>query len=216
MSRKERETELRRNIIIEAAEKLILTKGYDNTTMDEIAEESEFSKGSLYNYFKNKDEIYLAIATNAYELINDYTQKFIAEKKTGIEQLMAIGYGYYEFSKKYPKYANIFHDVGQKVPGIRDKPKDDLTPIEAKYLRKTEDYRKIFSKIMTMAVTKKLIRSDINPYVLGMLLGTIATNVVKEILEHKKEFKKLNIEIDNVINQLFDLVANGLRPREKQ
>ena len=47
-------------------------------------------------------------------------------KPLGIEQLKAIGYAYYEFSKEYPQYANIFHDVGQKIPGIHDKEKKEL------------------------------------------------------------------------------------------
>ena len=68
-SRKERETELRRQIIIEAAEKLFLSEGYENTTMDEIARLSEYSKGTLYKYFKSKDELYLAIGIKTYELI---------------------------------------------------------------------------------------------------------------------------------------------------
>ena len=40
ISRKERETQLRRQIILEAAEKMFLSEGYEETTMDEIANES--------------------------------------------------------------------------------------------------------------------------------------------------------------------------------
>jgi TetR/AcrR family transcriptional regulator len=45
--RKEREKEQRRNAIIDAAEKIFFTKGMDNSTMDDVAEEAELSKGTL-------------------------------------------------------------------------------------------------------------------------------------------------------------------------
>ncbi|MFX1452616.1 MAG: TetR/AcrR family transcriptional regulator, partial [Promethearchaeota archaeon] len=53
--RREREKEQRREDIIDAAEKLFLTQGFENTTMKQIANEAEYSKGTLYNYYKSKD-----------------------------------------------------------------------------------------------------------------------------------------------------------------
>ncbi len=43
--------------IIKAAWKLFYDQGYDNTTVDEIIEESGTSKGSFYHYFKGKDSL---------------------------------------------------------------------------------------------------------------------------------------------------------------
>jgi len=52
----------RRNInktdIIDAAERLFFSKGYNNSTMDEVAKESGFTKRTLYSYFTSKEEIY--------------------------------------------------------------------------------------------------------------------------------------------------------------
>ncbi len=56
--RREREKEKRRNDIIDVAEKLIFSKGYENVTMDDIARETELARGTLYLYFKNKDGAY--------------------------------------------------------------------------------------------------------------------------------------------------------------
>ncbi|XWN53644.1 TetR/AcrR family transcriptional regulator [Anoxybacillus flavithermus] len=59
MSRKEQ--------IIEVAMKLFAEKGYHATTMQEIAEHSQLAKGSLYNYFKSKEEIVLSIFQYHYD-----------------------------------------------------------------------------------------------------------------------------------------------------
>ena len=48
----------RRAQIIEAALSCFTRKGYNNTTMDDIATESSLSKGSLYWYFKSKDDLF--------------------------------------------------------------------------------------------------------------------------------------------------------------
>ena len=45
------------NIIMTSAMYLFATKGYDSTTLDEIAKDSGCSHGLLYHYFKNKNFI---------------------------------------------------------------------------------------------------------------------------------------------------------------
>ncbi|MBI4620817.1 MAG: TetR/AcrR family transcriptional regulator [Desulfobacterales bacterium] len=57
-SRKEREYQARRSDILDAAERLFASKGFHNTTMAEIAQESEFAIGTLYQFFKNKEDLY--------------------------------------------------------------------------------------------------------------------------------------------------------------
>jgi AcrR family transcriptional regulator len=66
-TRKEREREFKKQEILKAAIRIFATKGYDHATLEEIAEASEFGKGTLYNYFQNKQEIYNAILTNIFQ-----------------------------------------------------------------------------------------------------------------------------------------------------
>lgn len=52
-----RKADLRRATLIEAADKLFTEKGYEATTMDEIAAAAGFAKGTLYHYFANKADL---------------------------------------------------------------------------------------------------------------------------------------------------------------
>jgi len=61
ISRKERETKRQRFEIIEAAERIFAKKGYHNTSMNDIAKESEFSVGFLYKIFASKEELYSSL-----------------------------------------------------------------------------------------------------------------------------------------------------------
>lgn len=67
LPRKEREKIFRKNEIMEAATKLFAEKGYDYTTLDEIAEKAEFGKGTIYNYFKSKEDIFNLIIEEIFE-----------------------------------------------------------------------------------------------------------------------------------------------------
>ncbi len=57
-SRKEREREFHRRFILERAVSLFAEHGFEATTMDMIAEAAEVSKGTVYNYFSNKQELF--------------------------------------------------------------------------------------------------------------------------------------------------------------
>ena len=68
---REQEKLERRAAIMDAAERVFLARGVGNATMDQIAKAVRLSKGTLYLYFKNKGDLYLAIATRALRELND-------------------------------------------------------------------------------------------------------------------------------------------------
>jgi len=61
LSRKEREKHARQQEILKAARELFASKGYHNTTLEEIAHHAEFGKGTIYNYFNSKEELFYGI-----------------------------------------------------------------------------------------------------------------------------------------------------------
>lgn len=75
-SRRHRERSARRQAILSAAIAVFGEKGFAEATMDEIAERAEFGKGTLYNYFEDKQALLLATFESAYDglvaLVEDY------------------------------------------------------------------------------------------------------------------------------------------------
>ena len=214
ISRKQRETDLRKKNIIEAAEKLFLANGYEDTTMSQIANEAEFSKGTLYNYFKSKDDLYLAIGTKAYEIIIDYTKYFVESKDPGVDQLKAVGYAYYEFTKNYPDYAHIFHDIVIKLPNVAQKAKDNLTVNEKEYLNRSEAYGEQFRDVIIKAIKTRSIRSDKDPLLIGFTLFMMTSGIMKELEQYQKTLETMEFDGDDIIDFVFEMIAEGLKPRE--
>lgn len=73
LSRKDREKFTRQQEILHAARELFIHKGYHETTLEEIAHQAEFGKGTIYNYFVSKEELFYGIinqlADETFELI---------------------------------------------------------------------------------------------------------------------------------------------------
>ncbi len=60
--RRLREKERRRQLILIAAKRVFSEKGFSKSTMENIASEAELSLGTLYQYFKNKEELYASLS----------------------------------------------------------------------------------------------------------------------------------------------------------
>lgn len=79
--------EKKRQDILQSAHACFAKKGFEASTVDDIVSHSGLSKGAIYNYFKSKDEIYLALMQGQ---TNDSGKKFtkaIAERKSAIDKL---------------------------------------------------------------------------------------------------------------------------------
>jgi AcrR family transcriptional regulator len=89
--RKHREKELRRQQIMVAAKKLFASKGFSRATIEEIAKEAELSPGTLYLYFKNKDELFAGLSVKILRYLIARLEKLCLEKGlTSYQRLSAL------------------------------------------------------------------------------------------------------------------------------
>ena len=96
--RREKERESRRSAILKAARKLFFDRGFKSVTVDNIAAKAEVSKGSVYLYFKSKEEIYTQILINdSIATFEDFKIKFSARETPAADLLL-------EFSDHYINY----------------------------------------------------------------------------------------------------------------
>ncbi len=90
LGRKEREFQLRRAEIMTAAMRLFANQGFHRTTMSEIAKEAEFSTGSLYNFFKSKEELYFTLLREEIEKLELRIREQRAKARGPREDLEAV------------------------------------------------------------------------------------------------------------------------------
>ena len=88
--RKQREYEARRQEILAAAECLFSKNGFFKTSMAEIATAAQFAMGTVYRFFKSKEEIYISIVEAKVEELAELLDKAIAKEKSSSDKLNAF------------------------------------------------------------------------------------------------------------------------------
>jgi AcrR family transcriptional regulator len=90
IKRKEREKEARREAILDAAVRLFSRQGNYDPTLDEIAAEAELSKGTIYNYFKDKHYLFAALLLRCHDKVQRHMEKVVADNQTLLELTRAV------------------------------------------------------------------------------------------------------------------------------
>ena len=88
--RREQNKQQCRARILKASRQLFRSKGFDETTMEDVAAGAEVSKATLYNYFASKDSLLLGIAEAALEEIRVLIATQLCEEPDAVEKLRRV------------------------------------------------------------------------------------------------------------------------------
>ena len=106
IQRRQREKENIRSRILEQARLLFFEKGYDNASIRSIAERIEYSVGTIYLHFKDKDSIFHALQLEGFGLLMAKMQ-VLESVEHPFERLKAMGTIYLDFAKKNPELYDL-------------------------------------------------------------------------------------------------------------
>lgn len=98
-ARKQREKQEMRRMILDAAKEIFLVKGFKSTSIRNIAERIEYSPGTIYLYFKDKDEIFHALHEEGFAKMLGMMQP-LQHVADPVERLIAMGKVYMDFAYK--------------------------------------------------------------------------------------------------------------------
>jgi len=127
LDRKEREHLTHRQEILSVAEKLFAAKGFFPTTMSQIAQKAEFGTGTLYKYFKSKEDLYFTLIDEKTDEINRLVKAELSKKipvKERVERVLRLQFEFIEenrdFFRIYISERNRFEwtvkeDLGRRI-----------------------------------------------------------------------------------------------------
>lgn len=101
--RKEREREGVKDLILSAAREIFLKEGYENTSIRKIASAIEYSPGIIYNHFKDKNDLLLALHDKAFECKIEALFLSVQNMPDPLERLQATGRGYIQYGIDNPQ-----------------------------------------------------------------------------------------------------------------
>lgn len=109
--KKEKKTEITKEKIIAAAIEEFGTKGYINSSLNNICNNFKISKGLIYHNFKNKDDLYLVCARRCFLEVTEYLKAQNIE--SDLHRYMELRL---KFFSEYPLYARIFFEAILQTP----------------------------------------------------------------------------------------------------
>ena len=101
--RKERERDAVKDLILSAAREIFLAEGYENTSIRKIATKIEYSPGIIYNHFKDKNDLLLALHDKAFECKIEALFLSVQNMPNPLERLKATGRGYIQYGIDNPQ-----------------------------------------------------------------------------------------------------------------
>jgi len=204
LSRKEREEAFRRDLVLDAAEALFGEKGFDGTTVSDIAERAELAKGSLYHLFESKQEIVNAIVNRKVGQVIENVNDIFARDIEPIEKILLLIEHKLSIiweSKSFAKlFVNEFHGFNWRMDlPILECAKDEIHGM----------FRQV-EMVIAEAQKKGQIRDDLEPNMVLASMGGISNAVVHLWLKHGQD-----IDPQAVIRQVKDIFLNGVAPVEE-
>lgn len=108
IERRRKRKEENKIFILKAAESVFAKKGYSFATMDDIAEEAQFSKATLYQYFKSKGDIFFEIILKSLEEMNQELRRIFEKSIKAEEKLKEIVRFTFNFFQEKENISRIF------------------------------------------------------------------------------------------------------------
>lgn len=108
LPRRERQRLDRRRYVLEAAETVFARRGYHETSMEEIARAAEYATGTVYLYFKSKEELYAALFEGKVRDMVTTVQRRAADAKEPIEAMRQLVLAQLEFFDGNRAFFRIF------------------------------------------------------------------------------------------------------------
>jgi AcrR family transcriptional regulator len=205
--RKEREKLRRRNDIIDAAEKVFFEKSFEQATMDDVAQQAELSKGTLYLYFRNKEELQYAIKMRATIQLKEMFLDAVDQNTPGYRMIEQIGRTFIRFSQEHQQYfVSMMEFEGKDLEHLN---LDD--PFIAEFIEQHSPMY-FFIDAVKKGQQDGSIRDDIPPHVIAHNLWGMTTGVLQLISNQKTVIEKhgYSSEPAQYIEGMFKMYKSGL------
>lgn len=204
ISRKEREYLAHREEILSAAEKVFAAKGFFPTTMSDIAREAEFGTGTLYKYFKSKEELYFTLIDEKVEEINRLVKAELSQKRSAIERVKKVLGLQFEFIEQNRDFFRIYISERNRFEWTV---KDDLGK---GIYEKMVTYINLLAEVMKQGIDEGELKS-LNPLDLAHALVGIVNSFVFEWIISQEAYPLIS-KLDSVL----EIFLGGAQQKERR
>lgn len=206
-------------LILDSAVSLFTSKGYQATRMEDVAKKAGISKGLTYFYYKNKEDLFMALTRKAFEQFKDeFRDAYRAKGKSGLEMILDLFNRILVFAKNNQVYYDAilnFLDLLKKYNNPETRVLIDPKTVESDHFQKLLDIHTEPAKFGVMMVTQGLkdgsIRPELQPEITFYTIWSMIIGYEKMLGPIEYDGKDSKIHLENWNQGFIKLLKEMLK-----
>jgi len=194
-SKKESNKILKRKRIVESAATLFSSKNYHEVMMEDVAKLASIAKGTVYNYFETKEELYFSIIKNRMENLVHSLKNKVHYEMSSIDSLHSFIIHLYMFMMKYQSFFLMYQKKALKAEH----------EFCGEVSRLEKDLKNLLHDVIKSGREEYLFRDIEEDFAVDLILGSIYGAVYRGI---EKKYTEQEMAKDR--EKIFDFVLHGL------
>ena len=195
MGNSDRDSE-RRNRILTSATRIIGEKGFQNATIAEIAREAGIGDATIYEYFKNKEDLLLAIPVETTKDLIVQINEHMMGIKGAFNRLRKFIWWWLNYVEKNPGYGVV----------VLLELKTSKTYVSTEAYQAARNFYQIILNIIKEGQEEEAIKREINPYLARSLcVGAMEHIIIRWLLKDRK------YSLLQYADELADLLIDSLK-----
>jgi AcrR family transcriptional regulator len=203
--RKAAEVAFRRERILKVASQLIEVRNVDDVSMDDIASAADYTRRTIYNYFKSFDELYLTLLVESHTSRWDLQKKAVTQADTGMAKLRAWALALREFRRANPHYGRL--EAYWDYHGVRE---ERLSPdLFACFRAINDELADGLRGIFRLGMSDATLRPDLDVD----LCVSLFLHSFRAILQRAESsaYSFARFDPDTYVDQFLDLFSRAIR-----
>ncbi len=210
--RKAWEKEQRKNRIVDCAQEVFFEKGFDGATIDDIAAAAGYSKRSIYLYFRDREELFLAVVFRGQSLLYEMLKHALEDEHSSESGLLRLGRAFYDFSLSHPDFFGMIMAYESRIHAYRgdDVPLDPNSP-RSRCRELSNSYGGLVIQAIEVERKSGRLITSLKPVQLMLLLWGQIFGVMQIILMRKEGFRETyGITPDALFAEFLAMVEKAL------
>lgn len=192
-------------VILDSAVALFTRKGFQSTRMEDVAKNAGISKGLTYFYYKNKEDLFMALTKKAFDQFKDeFRDVYRSKGKTGLEMLSDLLIRITAFAKKNQVYYDSilnFLDLVKKYNNPETRALINPLILESSHFQKLleihHDPAKIGIMIVSQGQKDGSIRPELQPEITFYTVWSMIIGYEKMLGPIEYEGKDMKVHPEN-------------------
>lgn len=199
---KHQSAEIRKQQILDASKSVLESRGMDKFTIDQVADEAKIAKGTVYKYYKSKDQILSELSVNSLDMMRQQFEDAANRKSTAIEKLQAICMASYRFSITNKRHYELVQ--------FMERPEFNINMDD--YLRVSYSLQSFTDNIVKEGIMSGEIDREYDPQLTTYILWAACIGVM-QFTETKKNMTKEEFEVnpEEFVKVFARMITTGLK-----